>query len=87
MLTTISSDVILSNLTDILSKPVAFAAHIPEISFLTKLSDIFGILKELFGISCSISGNELSKFLPKLWPILQKKLLRMSAILSFSVTA
>jgi hypothetical protein len=51
-MSTISSDVILSNLTDISSKPVAFAAHIPEIYFLTKLSDIFGILQELFGIGC-----------------------------------
>jgi hypothetical protein len=35
---------------------------IPEICFVTKSTDIFGILKEPYGISCSTSGSLSSKF-------------------------
>ena len=81
---TITSDSNLSNFTDIPSKVVAFAVHIPEISLLTKFTDIFGILNELNGMSCSISGKKTSNYLPKLWPMQQKKLLKMFTNLSFS---
>jgi hypothetical protein len=46
----------LSNITDIPSNPVALAIDIPEIYFVTKSTDIFGILKEPYGISCLTSG-------------------------------
>lgn len=61
------------------SKPVDFEFDIACISFLTKSTEMYGILKDPLGINCSISGNELSNFSENLCPMPQKKLLNALA--------
>ena len=55
-------ELINNNFTEIASNPVTFEFDIGFISFLTKLIEMVGMLKDPLGISCSISGNELSNF-------------------------